>query len=441
VLLPRRPPPRLLPRLPPRRKNLPRRVRPEAAERRYSRARSAGETLLRDYVRDARWLTADRVRAYAAILLAFMAAALAVSVALGGKHLVTDFRSFWAASKLALQHSPIGAYRPLAHYAVEQTIPGLKNTGWAAFFYPPIFLLVCLPLALLPFWWSAAAWTAMTGAALFAAIGPVLPRIRSAWLIAAAFPAAWMSAASGQSSVLAAALFTVAARALDRRPVLAGVCYGCLAIKPQLGLIVPVALVAAGRWRSAAAAAVTVGILAAVSTGVFGVAVWAAWIHILPLARLAIEIGDEKPANIPTVAGAALELGAAPAAAAALQAATALAVCGCVWAAARRRPGAGAEGAMICVAAAMCSPWLHFYDLTILAFPLVWLTGEALRRGWLPWEKFTVFAAYALPAAILFAMLSLPIAPLIVAALFAAVWRAGQVEGGSKPEPGTDFDR
>jgi alpha-1,2-mannosyltransferase len=361
-----------------------------------------------------------------------MAVGLAVSIVMGGERLATDFRSFWAASKLALQHNPIGAYRPVEHYAVERTAPGLGNVGWAAFFYPPIFLLVCLPLALLPFWWSAVAWIAATGAAFFAAIGPVLPRVRSAWLIAAAFPAAWMSAASGQSSVLAAALFTVAARSLDRRPVLAGVCYGCLAVKPQLGLIVPIALIAAGRWRTAATAALTVSILVAVSIGLFGVDVWVAFIDILPFARKAIEIGDEMAINIPTVAGAALVLGALPAVAAALQVATALAVCVCVWAAARRRPGASAEGAMICVAAMLCSPWLHFYDLTILAFPLVWLTNEALRRGWLPWEKFTVFAGYALPAAISLAMAGLPIAPLVVAALFAVVWRAARVRRVSR---------
>jgi hypothetical protein len=81
---------------------------------------------------------------------------------------------------------------------------------------------------------------------------------------------------------------------------------------------------------------------------------------------------------------------------------------------------------MMCVAAVLCSPWLHYYDLTILAFPLVWLINEALRRGWLPWEKFTVFAGYALPAAITLAMVRLPIAPLVVAALFVAVWRAAQ---------------
>ncbi len=167
----------------------------------------------------------------------------------------------------------------------------------------------------------------------------------------------------------------------------------------------------------------------AVSIGLFGVDVWVAFINILPLARQAIEIGDEKAINIPTAAGAALVLGASPAVAAALEVATALAVCVCVWAAARRRPGASAEGAMICVAAMLCSPWLHFYDLTILAFPLVWLTNEALRRGWLPWEKFTVFAGYALPAAIPLAMAGLPIAPLIVAALFIAVWRGGFITG------------
>jgi hypothetical protein len=45
----------------------------------------------RDYDKDARWLTAERVRAYATILLAFMAAALAVSIVMGGERLAAIF--------------------------------------------------------------------------------------------------------------------------------------------------------------------------------------------------------------------------------------------------------------------------------------------------------------------------------------------------------------
>ncbi len=41
-----------------------------------------------------------------------------------------------------------------------------------------------------------------------------------------------------------------ACRLLGRRPVLAGVLFGLAAVKPQLGLLVPVALISARQWRS-----------------------------------------------------------------------------------------------------------------------------------------------------------------------------------------------
>ena len=44
-----------------------------------------------------------------------------------------------------------------AHHAQQTAIFG-RDTGYAAFFYPPIFLLVCLPLAVLPYLAALAAW-------------------------------------------------------------------------------------------------------------------------------------------------------------------------------------------------------------------------------------------------------------------------------------------
>ena len=55
------------------------------------------------------------------------------------------------------------------------------------------------------------------------------------------------------------------------RPVLAWILFGLLAYKPQFGLMIPLVLVATGRWRTCAAAAATVAALAAVTTLAFGI--------------------------------------------------------------------------------------------------------------------------------------------------------------------------
>jgi hypothetical protein len=57
---------------------------------------------------------------------------------------------------------------------------------------------------------------------------------------------------------------------LDRRPLLAGLLVGLLTIKPQLGVLIPVLLIASGRWRVFTVATVTALALAAAAVMLFG---------------------------------------------------------------------------------------------------------------------------------------------------------------------------
>ena len=82
---------------------------------------------------------------------------------------------------------------------------------------------------------------------------------------------------AGQSGFLTASLVGAALLALERRPVLAGVFIGCLTYKPQLGILFPVALVAARQWRAFASAAVTAALLAGLSIAAFGIGPWEAF--------------------------------------------------------------------------------------------------------------------------------------------------------------------
>lgn len=61
---------------------------------------------------------------------------------------------------------------------------------------------------------------------------------------------------------------------VDRRPTLAGVLIGLLTLKPQLGLLFPVMLLASARWRPFVAATVTAVLIVGVTAAVFGPQVW-----------------------------------------------------------------------------------------------------------------------------------------------------------------------
>ena len=68
------------------------------------------------------------------------------------------------------------------------------------------------------------------------------------WLpLVIGFPAVFVNLGHGHNGFLTAALFGAALLQLDRKPVLAGVLFGCIAYKPQFGLLVPIVLPASGR--------------------------------------------------------------------------------------------------------------------------------------------------------------------------------------------------
>ncbi len=117
--------------------------------------------------------------------------------------------------------------------------------------------LIASVAALVAAWWMAA---------------PGSTRARVLWLIAALawYPVQYsLSLAQPDLIVLLAAV--ACWKLADRnRPYLAGVVLGASVLKPQLTLVLPLVLLVAGRWRIAAAWAVTVGFLAIVSVLVIG---------------------------------------------------------------------------------------------------------------------------------------------------------------------------
>ena len=112
-------------------------------------------------------------------------------------------------------------------------------------------------------------------------------------LVALAFPAVLINVGHGQNGFLTAALLGAALVQLDRRPIVAGILFGLLAYKPQFGLMIPIALLAGGRWRCFAAAAAAVALLALATTIAFGPHVWQAFFDSTRFTRVvALEQGN-----------------------------------------------------------------------------------------------------------------------------------------------------
>jgi alpha-1,2-mannosyltransferase len=386
-------------------------------------------------LRDADWLDRQRALAYARILFFFSYAGALIWIGLSrggidraGKALGTDFVSFWTASQLTLAGRAADVYDVATHWGAQKALFG-PDVGYSAFFYPPTYLLICLPLAALPYFSSLAAWLAATGYAYWRVVRAYAgPRIDALAILA--FPAILINAGHGQNGFLSAALIGGGALLLDKRPVVAGLCFGALIFKPHLAPMIPIALIAARRWTTLAATAATAAGLALASWLVWGETVWRAFLEAAPLARATLErhlVGDEKMQSVfaaVRLLHGDLTLAYVVQGAAALIAAIALARLSA------RRPPNGAEGPAIVLAALLASPFLLDYDLTLLAIPLAWTVREALNAGFAPGEKITLAFAYALPlfSRPLAGALGLPLAPLTIAVLFYFVLRRAAAE-------------
>jgi hypothetical protein len=388
-----------------------------------------------DTLKTAAWLDAARARLYARLLFFTTLAVLAALTSFAALHggldprgelLGTDFASFWAASKLALAGHPLDAWNVEAHHAAETAIAG-RDTGYAAFFYPPPFLLICLPLAALPYLPSLAVWLAATGLAYVRAARAWLGD-RFGWLVVGAFPAVFENIGHGQNGFLSAGLMGAGALWLKTRPILAGVCFGAMVWKPHLAIAVPFALIAARRWSTFAAAAATALTLAALSAGVFGIESWRAFMADGALARATLEQGLVDPAKMQSIFAAVRLWGGPVLLAYGLQAIAALgAIAGLFWLQRRDFRGEG-EGAALIAACLIVSPFLLDYDLTLLAFPLIWLLRRGVEKGFRPWEKTMLLAAFLLPvlSRSLAMGLKLPLAPLVLGAILLLVLRRGR---------------
>jgi hypothetical protein len=383
--------------------------------------------------RRANWLTAERARGYAILLAAasLLSAASAAAVfllpAISGppyRPLPADFDAFWSGARLALAGHPAMAYDPAALRAAElvAALPA-PGGGYWPYLYPPVFLLLSLPLGALPYLPAMAGFALAGWAGFVACLRRLLP---APWPIlpVALFPSALINLAIGQNGLVSATCFAAAALLLERAPALAGGVLGLLAFKPHLALCVPVALAAAGRWRAFAACAIAVAALVLLSWAVLGSAAWAAFLAAAPMLRQVLQDPNVWHTGASLYAAVRVLHGSADLAWAA-QTAAALAAIACVARVAARRPGAGPEIATLACAALLATPYVMDYDLVCLAVPMAWLARSATRDGWRDWEKLLLGGLYVYMVPLVGRSLNLraglPLAPLLLAALLALV--------------------
>ena len=372
-------------------------------------------TAFLDSLRSGSWVTLDRARlaGFAAsmatlVVIVVLAATSRGTLGGAGGPPGTDFASFYAAGKAALEGAPGAAYDAAAHYAREQALFG-PETPFYPWQYPPVFLLVATPLARLPYLPALFVWQAVSLCLYLTAILAVVrtfplaaPQRKSverlALLLAIGYPAAFVNLWHGQNGFLSAALLGGALACLDRRPILAGLLIGLLAYKPQLGLMIPVALLAGGRWRAVIAATLTVAALALFAGLVFGPEVWRAFFASTGYGRSALlEGGDVAWYKFQTVYAAVRMWGGPLGFAYAVQAVTTLVTAlalAWLW---RRRAAYPVQAAALAFATMLATPFAFDYDLMVLAPGIAFLALDGLARTAGRYERTALALLWAMP--------------------------------------------
>jgi hypothetical protein len=359
---------------------------------------------LRPALETGSWLNRRRVVGHGAILLVLEVLAFLFCVA--GTHgwivplkepNTTDFVSFYAAGSLGAQHNAQAAYDPVQHLAAEvaATEPGIKHV---IFVYPPVFTMICAALAHLPY---LPAFTLFELLTLIPCLW-VLKRITGerdwkTYIPLLAFPAVAIDIGIGQNALMTAALFGGATLLIDRRPFLAGMLFGALCYKPHFGLLIPIALLAAARWRAVAGAAVSALSLVALSGAVLGWDSWHAFIMALTGSHTTYESGQVDFAAMISSFGAVRLMGGSPALAYAVQGAASLAAAALVAAVWRRNLSLEVRAATLAAGTLVALPLILFYDFMMAAVALAWLVRAGRRGGFLPWEKLAMAAVFIAP--------------------------------------------
>ena len=255
-----------------------------------------------------------------------------------------------------------------------------------AFMYPPVMLLLLWPLALVRYAIGYGLWVGIGLAACVTTAGTG----RRAWplgVLTVVAPSTLWTVLCGQSTLFLSALIAGGLLLSRRQPILAGVLIGVATYKPQLGILVPVALAASGQWRTITSAGVTFLLLVVASTAAFGDDVWLAWLsHLSAIVDVRTQHATSWASLFSTVASDFVTLGAGRRLADLGQAVSTAAVMVCIWRAFRRddlNDGtmAGLKVALLCVATFLATPFAFIYDLPLFTLGLLLFVGERLRSA------------------------------------------------------------
>ncbi|WP_303976151.1 glycosyltransferase family 87 protein [Dongia mobilis] len=378
-----------------------------------------------------------------AVVAQWVHAAVTGDLGFRGHVIGLDFVNTWTGARLALGGDVSALFDFAAYDALLQSQFGAGFPGhmWS---YPPHLLPLIMPLGGLGYVPAYIIWCVITtliflwGARSIGFRGPEL-------LLLATSPALAMNIVVGQTGALTAGLLMGALGFIGRQPIVAGVSAALLTVKPQFGLLIPIVLLLRRNFAIIAVAAIMTVALITLTVLLLGWSPWQGFIDVTTPAMRAVMMSGELPAASvmrPNWASALQLLHVPTQAAFAIQSAISLVLVGLwLWLfwPSRISPGRNtpqplshdrARLALLLLVSVLATPYIHNYDLVIVAPVILWCwrDPEILGAGSGPLRRLLLIFAWILP----WAMIPLHqgriiLAPFLLTALalllIRAIWR------------------
>lgn len=346
------------------------------------------------------WPSEKRINIYLTLLLTLMLAVTArfisdnfLSNSLEARP-ARDFIAFWATSKLILVNQPAAAYDfGTLVSVIKQSVGYEVKLAWL---YPPTLQLFVAPIALIPYKTAYALFISFS-LLIYIYSSKLLIKKNSHLLGIISFPAVYLCIIYGQNSIFTAALVLFFIFYIDKKPVLAGLILGLLAVKPQMAILFPIALLAGRHWRALASAASTQIFLILVSIYFFGIETWIAFFDTSKQPVEWIQSGLLSWEGMTSLFSFSKILGSNNVTAYIIHTAFSILFLLMLWYTWRNHKDIKLRSSTLVLAALTATPYIQEYELVWLIIPLLLLTQYAMIHGWHKWQRELYILAWITP--------------------------------------------
>jgi Glycosyltransferase family 87 len=259
------------------------------------------------------WLwpqSARKARVHAILMAIVLWAALVFTFAAGagdrslaGPIKGPDFLQFYTMGSLVRTGQTAALYDMEAFHRAQVALVAESAPELYPPVYPPHAALLFSPFSRLSFRPAMFLWSLVTvvifGAIVRSAWRPVaavLPDSLFVFAAAAAFPPFWSLVLHGQVTILILTALWAGWMALERqRPLLAGMAFGLLLVKPQFAIPIAVVVLACREWRMLGGALLSIGIQAGIAVSLLGWSVLKAYVAFMPVMLKHADLLEAKP--------------------------------------------------------------------------------------------------------------------------------------------------